>query len=40
MLHAFLADVFERGWPNGRVRWEFSSDTASDYAFAKNRRYE
>ena len=40
MLHSFLADVFERGWPNGRVRWEFESDSAPDYDFAKNKRFE
>jgi carboxymethylenebutenolidase len=40
ILHAFLEDVFERGWPNGRVRWEFASDTAIDYEFTKNRRLE
>ena len=40
MLHTFLDDVFERHWPHGRVRWGFSSDTATDYDFASNRRYE
>jgi carboxymethylenebutenolidase len=40
MIHAFLADVFERDWPNGRVRWEFTSDTASTYDFGANRRLE
>jgi carboxymethylenebutenolidase len=40
MLHAFLEDVFERGWPDGRVRWEFESDTAASYDFAKNKRLE
>lgn len=40
MIHAFLEDVFARGWPNGRVRWEFESDTAPDYDFSKNRRLE
>jgi carboxymethylenebutenolidase len=40
MIHAFLADVFERGWPNGRVRWEFASDSAPDYDFSRNKRLE
>ena len=40
MIHAFLADVFERGWPNGRVRWEFASDTSPAYDFTTNRRLE
>jgi len=40
-LLAFLDDVFERAWPgDGRVRWEFSSDSGTDYDFKKNRRYE
>jgi len=40
-LLAFLDDVFERRWPGtGRVRWEFSSDSGTDYDFKKNRRYE
>jgi carboxymethylenebutenolidase len=40
IIHAFLADAFERGWPNGRVRWEFSGDIAHDYDFRKNIRLE
>lgn len=39
MLLEFLNDVLQGGWPGeGRVRWEFESDIAPTYDFAKNRR--
>jgi carboxymethylenebutenolidase len=41
VLRAFLADVFEGGWPGrGQVRWEFESATSADYDFSKNVRLE
>ena len=40
VLLAFLADVFERRSPGGRVRWEFEAVSAPDYDFAKNVRLE
>jgi len=40
MLLGFLGDVFDRGWPNGRVEWEFKSSISRDYDFSKNVRME
>ncbi|MCL6592809.1 MAG: dienelactone hydrolase family protein [Alicyclobacillus sp.] len=40
MLLDFLDDVFVRGWPQQRVKWEFTSDISPDYDFSKNVRYE
>jgi carboxymethylenebutenolidase len=39
-LLAFLDDVFVKGWPNGRVVWDFVSSKSRDYDFSKNRRLE
>lgn len=39
-LLAFLSDVLERGWPHGRVLWEFSGDKSRGYDFTKNERVE
>jgi carboxymethylenebutenolidase len=41
VLLGFLEDVLERGWPGeGRVRWEFESDTSTTYDFSRNTRFE
>jgi len=40
MVRSFLAEVFTSGWPPGRVRWEFQSDTSERYDFSLNRRLE
>jgi carboxymethylenebutenolidase len=39
-LLAFLDDVFVKGWPNGRIVWDFISSKSRDYDFSKNRRLE
>lgn len=40
-LRRFLDEVYNGTWPGaGRVRWEFASDSARDYDFAKNVRLE
>ena len=39
-LLAFLDDVFVKGWPNGRVVWDFLSSKSRDYDFSKNKRLE
>lgn len=39
-LLRFLGDVFNRGWPHGRVLWEFCSDKNRGYDFTKNERIE
>jgi carboxymethylenebutenolidase len=39
-LLAFLDDVFVKGWPNGRVVWDFLGSKSRDYDFSKNRRLE
>jgi carboxymethylenebutenolidase len=39
-LLAFLDDVFVKGWPNGRIVWDFISSKSRDYDFSKNKRLE
>lgn len=39
-LLGFLKDVFEGGWPNNRIIWDFLSDKSRDYDFSKNVRLE
>jgi carboxymethylenebutenolidase len=34
----FLRDVFDGGWPHGRVLCEFSNDMSKGYDFTKNPR--
>jgi carboxymethylenebutenolidase len=39
-LLAFLDDVFVKGWPNGRIVWDFIGSKGRDYDFSKNKRLE
>ncbi len=40
MLTGFVREAFAGAWPADRVRWEFTADSAVDYDFTKNVRYE
>ena len=40
LLMDFLMRVRTGGFPADRVQWTFESDTATDYDFSKNVRYE
>lgn len=40
MLTGFTREVCDGEWPADRVHWEFAADSAVDYDFTKNVRYE
>ncbi len=39
-IGSFTREVFAGVWPADRVRWEFLADSAVDYDFTRNVRYE
>ena len=40
LIITFLSRVFSGGYPDGRVRWQFESESSANYDYSKNVRLE